>query len=88
MKIEELRNEIDKIDGEIINLLVRRKKIARNIGEIKKKGKIPILDPSREERLLKRVLDFAVERGLNPEYVKKMYDLILTESKHEQEPDK
>ncbi|MDF2699703.1 MAG: keto-3-deoxy-D-arabino-heptulosonate-7-phosphate synthase beta [Haloplasmataceae bacterium] len=56
-KIVELRNEIDKINNELLKLLNERAKIAINIGEEKLKTGQPIYDPIREQQILETLID-------------------------------
>lgn len=53
-RVDELRGEIDAIDEEIIDLLVRRLKVVRAIGEIKKEEGSPVADTRREAQILAR----------------------------------
>jgi chorismate mutase len=55
MKIEDWRNEIDSIDAEIVNLINRRVTAAKNIGEIKAKTGLPIIDLEREDDVLRKI---------------------------------
>ena len=48
MKLENWRKEIDEIDGKIVLLLNRRAKAAQEIGKIKAKAGLPIIDLERE----------------------------------------
>lgn len=52
MEIEHWRQEIDRIDQEILRLLNQRAKCALEIGRIKRSKGKPICDPEREEELL------------------------------------
>lgn len=54
-RIHELREKIDEIDEEILELLDERVAVARKIGEIKREKGISITDAEREEEVLKRV---------------------------------
>ncbi len=47
--LEECRNEIDRIDGEIVRLLNERAGFAQKIGDIKKEANAPIYVPEREK---------------------------------------
>lgn len=49
-EIEMLREEIDKIDSKLLQLLNERSKLALEIGEIKKKYNLPVYDPEREKK--------------------------------------
>ena len=51
----ELRQKIDKVDLELLNALNQRAKIVMEVGKIKQKEKIEVLDKSREAALMKRL---------------------------------
>lgn len=53
--LEECRNEIDRIDGEIVCLLNERARYAQRIGEIKKEANAPIYVPEREKAVLEKL---------------------------------
>jgi len=54
-QIKKLRQEIDKIDSKIIDLLDLRAKIAKKIYEIKKRTNLASFDPFREDEKIKFV---------------------------------
>ena len=54
-KINILRIKIDDLDNQILNSLVQRFSIAREIGEIKASSDIEIRDPDREEEIIERL---------------------------------
>jgi monofunctional chorismate mutase len=49
------REEIDRIDSEILSLLLKRREIAMRIGEVKRILGYPIFDAERERELLDRL---------------------------------
>jgi len=51
-----LREQIDAIDKEIVRLLNERAKLAKAIGEVKKKLKLDIHSPEREREVIERVI--------------------------------
>lgn len=59
--INELRNEIDKIDKEIWNLLDRRMQLAFKIGQAKGRFNQDIFVPEREKQIEQAVLKFPFE---------------------------
>ena len=63
-KLEELRNNIDHVDQEIVQLLEKRMAIVQEIGQEKQAQKITILDNSREQA----VLDLARQNIKNSAY--------------------
>lgn len=60
MKISEIRKKIDRLDERIILLLNRRARLAREIGRLKIRRKRQAYNPSREEKVIRRVI------SLNP----------------------
>lgn len=87
MGLIELREEIDRIDREIIGLLCRRFGIAEDIARLKKETDIDIVDSERESDIIKNCKD---ESGgeLSETFVEKLMRLIISESKKIQEKTK
>ena len=67
MKLDDYREEIDRIDEQIIELFGRRMEVARRIGEYKKENGLNILDSAREE--LQRILVLRWLRILRRNYI-------------------
>ena len=53
--LEELRQEIDLIDDKIKALFDRRMALVLDIGKIKAKGNLPVLDSEREREIVSRL---------------------------------
>lgn len=69
MKLEKLRGSIDSIDGEILNLFLKRLELCKGIGKLKKGEKLPVFDSKRENEILSNVKersgkDFKYTKGL------------------------
>lgn len=56
-ELKAVRNEIDKIDDNILDLLERRAKLVKKVAVIKKKIKSGFYVPHREEEIIKRLLE-------------------------------
>ncbi len=54
-ELNRLREEIDHVDDEILNLLNRRAKLVKQVGSIKKKLKTSFYVPHREDEIIKRL---------------------------------
>ena len=78
--IENLRNEIDKIDDEILFLLSKRFEISKLIGKIKKEKNISIFQRDRELFIMKKIKLQAEKYNLRQEIFKKIYEIILKQS--------
>jgi len=76
-----LREAIDKIDEDILISLIRRQKIARQIGIWKKKNKIQVIDKDREEELFKLLEEKAELWGYPKEIIQKIWQEIISQSK-------
>ena len=57
-RIHELRERIDEIDEEILELLDERVALAKKIGEIKREKRISITDTQREGEVLERAKEY------------------------------
>jgi chorismate mutase len=55
MTIDELRDKIDYIDEQLLELFNDRAALALRIGEIKKERGLPVYDPSREHLIFERM---------------------------------
>ena len=51
-KINVLRDKIDLLDEQMLDLLVQRFSVSREIGDIKASGGINIGDPNREQEII------------------------------------
>ncbi len=82
MSIEELRNEIDSIDKELVDLFVKRMGVAAQVADYKRQNGKPVLDPERERKLLQKVSDLAGEDMESQTRI--LYQLILSLSRSHQ----
>ncbi len=81
MELEQLREHISQIDGEITQKLAERFSIARKIGAIKKKHMLSVDDIAREEELKKLHETYARDHGISDKFITSLFKLIITESK-------
>jgi chorismate mutase/prephenate dehydratase len=65
MSLEDIRKNIDALDGELLRLLNQRADLVHQVGEIKKKDGLEIYAPEREESLLQGLV--TKSRGRLPE---------------------
>lgn len=74
--IDQLRARIDIIDEDLLSLLGERMEVSRRIGEYKKLNNIAILQTSRWDSVLEKVLSKGAELGLPSEFVKMIFNGI------------
>ena len=56
MDLQQLRQQIDRLDNEIVQLLNQRAALALQISQEKQRLNLPIYDQSREQKVLQRVV--------------------------------
>ena len=59
MDLTQLREEIDRIDSELVDLFCQRMEITAKVADYKKEHNLPIAHPSREQEVLKRVANLS-----------------------------
>ena len=79
-KFEELRTEIDKLDGELLQILANRLKIIDEIGQFKKENHITILQMKRWVGILEDRMAQGTHLGLKKEFLQDLLALIHEES--------
>lgn len=80
-----LRQQIDEIDEEMMNLLGERMKLARAIGDYKRTNNIAILQPERWNGMLASAQQRGAKRDLSAEFVSDFLKAIHQESINKQE---
>ncbi len=79
-KLESLREQIDSIDHQMLELLSQRMNIVVKIGEYKSKNEITILQLLRWEKIIETRINSGKNLGLSEDFVKKLLQLIHKES--------
>ena len=80
LTLAELRDQIDKLDDRIINLLEDRMQVSEKIGAYKKENNITILQTKRWDDMLKTRLQLGNRKGLSEEFIIKLFRSIHQES--------
>jgi chorismate mutase len=76
----ELRQQIDVYDDHLIDLLEKRMKVAETIGRYKKENNITILQSSRWDEIMKKVIAKGLSKGLSGEFIDTVFKSIHQES--------
>ncbi len=82
--LTELRSQIDKLDDELLELLTRRMRVSRDIGQYKKEHNMPVLQAQRYEELLARRAGQAEQVGMDREFMRTVLQAIHEESIRQQ----
>ena len=76
-EIGPLRDEINRLNVEIVERLADRVRVAMEIGVVKHRHSRPIVDRSRESRVYQQVRALAEEAGIDPGGVEKVFREII-----------
>lgn len=78
--LEKLRQQINHLDDELMQILGQRMKVAEKIGEYKKNNDITILQTNRWNEILDRAFQKGEKLGLSKEFITKYFDAVHMES--------
>ena len=84
-ELSNLRAQIDIIDNQLLETLGKRMKLAEGIGTIKSKHNVAVLQSSRWNEILGRMILEGETKGLSEEFVLRMFKAIHQESINHQE---
>lgn len=79
-----LRQKIDDIDNELLEVLNKRMQVSRDIGQYKKEHRMPILQTARYDSLLNTRVKLAIEMGMSGEFMRTVLSAIHEESVRQQ----
>ena len=82
-RILELRQQIDQLDEEMIQLLTKRMGISKEVGKLKEELQIPVEDRGREEEIIHRLTQQA-GRNLSEEQLIRIFTAVFKSSKQVQ----
>ena len=80
MTIDELRQEIDRLDNELLNIFNQRAGFALKIGEIKKGLGLAVYDPAREKMIFQR-MKAANPGPLDDDAIVRLFERVIDESR-------
>lgn len=75
-----LRNQIDQLDDEMLQILGQRMLLAEKIGQYKKENNITILQTARYNQILERALQNGGVAGLSKEFINLLFEAVHFES--------
>lgn len=79
-----LRQQIDQIDNELLDILAKRMRVSREIGQYKKEHRMPVLQANRYNDVIKTRLKIGEEMAMSTEFLKAVLLAIHEESVRQQ----
>lgn len=80
MELQEIRENLDRLDKEMLAILAERMNLIPKVAEYKRQNNIPRYQPDREQAVLESKRKFAVEMSLNPDLVEDIYKRIIQDA--------
>ena len=79
--LDELRDDIDRVDEVLVRLLNERARVACEIGRLKKDLGIEVYQPEREKQVLAHVRSIAAEGPLGADAIARLFERIIDEAR-------
>ena len=79
-----LRQQIDELDNELLEVLNKRMRVSREIGQYKKEHRMPVLQIGRHDHIMQTRAKLAEEMGMSGEFMKTVLAAIHEESVRQQ----
>ena len=80
MTIDDIRQDIDRLDRDLLRIFNERAALALAIGEIKKELGLPVYDPSREKKIFERMKE-ANPGPLDDGAIVRLFERVIDESR-------
>ena len=77
-KLKKLRDEIDEIDKQIVELIEKRMKASVKVGEVKKENNIPIFDAKRENEVIEKKIELLKNKEFSNLIITIFNDIMST----------
>lgn len=74
------REHLDKLDTALIDILAERMAVSREMGGLKREHDLMVLQSDRYNAVLNTIAAEGQQKGLDPEFLKKIFELIHAES--------
>ncbi|APW99573.1 chorismate mutase [Halobiforma lacisalsi AJ5] len=84
MSLDELREEIETIDREIVELIAQRTYVADTIAQVKDEKGLPTTDEEQEQQVMDRAGENAERFDVDANLVKAIFRLLIELNKVEQ----
>tara|TARA_B100000029_G_C17517891_1_gene938784 strand:+ start:1288 stop:1593 length:306 start_codon:yes stop_codon:yes gene_type:complete len=76
-ELQNYRREIDELDVEFVELLVRRFEIVKNVAALKARTGMDVVQSDRAEQVKQRASDMADAQGLSGDFVRSIYEMMI-----------
>ena len=78
--LDTFRRQLDRLDDQIVELISQRLAVCENVARFKKAEQIPMMQPHRVDVVKQRAADKAKARGVDEQFIKRLYTLMIDEA--------
>ena len=82
MELQELREEIDRLDTVLLDTFLKRMKVSEAVAEYKMEHQLEILNAKREQEVIAKVRE---QSGDMADYVQELFEKIMEISRNRQQ---
>ncbi|MDL2214988.1 bifunctional 3-deoxy-7-phosphoheptulonate synthase/chorismate mutase type II [Dysgonomonas sp. OttesenSCG-928-M03] len=82
--LSKLRQQIDELDDQLLELLAKRMRVSKEIGTFKKEHHMTVVQTDRYGHILTTRINQAMEMGMNPDFMRIILEAIHEESVRQQ----
>lgn len=83
-ELERLRERLEALDEALIRLVGERRDLVLEVGRVKSEMGLPVLDPAREARVIRRAAERARALGVDQELVRDIVWRIMDSARESQ----
>jgi chorismate mutase len=78
--LEPLRAQLDALDQVLLDTVRDRIRCCVRIADVKRRQRVPMMQPHRIAIVQQRAASFAAEHGIDAAFLHRLYDLIIDET--------
>ena len=75
-EIKKLRDSIDDLDRDIVDAVAKRMFLVRQVGELKKKNNVEVVQNDRWQQLLKSRMSWSSDDGMSSDEIKELFTTL------------
>jgi chorismate mutase len=79
-ELERLRAQLDALDQVLLDTVRDRIRCCVRIAEVKRRNRVPMMQPHRIAIVQQRAASYAAEHGIDAQFLQRLYDLIVDET--------
>ncbi len=75
-EIKKLRDSIDSLDKDIVDAVAKRMSLVKQVGELKKKNNVEVVQNDRWQQLLTSRMSWATADGMSSDEIKELFETL------------